>query len=166
MGGATFLLELPFACVDGRQLELGDFLPLIVRFRKIVFMTNNIYNPTHALSTLGSHGGRGTLPLQHGRTYPWDPRVRGMEFSLRTSHRHPQRLRRRQLQRGGTQLEDDQEPGNKFVNDFIHDFGGKVLFMETFALCRWHALRRGNKRLQTFLPPARGVYQVSCLSTS
>ena len=89
-----------------------------------------------------------------------------MELSLRTQPRHPQRLRRKQLQRGGTQLEDDQEPGNKFVNDFIHDFGGKVLFMETFALCRWHALRWGIKRLQTFPPPARGVYQVSYLSSS
>ena len=137
------------------MLEQGDLLPLVVRFLKLLLRQIIYTIRHHALSTPGSHGCRGTLPLQHGRTYPWDPRVRGMEPSLRTLPRHPQRLRRRQLQRGGTQLEDDEEPGNKFVNDFIHDFGGKVLFEETFALCRWLALRWGIKRLQTF-PPQRG----------
>ena len=138
--------------MDGRKLELGDFLPLIVRFHKIVFMTYNIYNPTHALSTLGSHGGRGTLPLQHGRTYPWDPRVRGMELSLRTLPRHPQQLRRRQLQRGRTQREDDSEPGDKFVDDLIHDFGRQAFDKETFAL-RWTP---GAQKAYSFPPPGAG----------
>ena len=37
---------------------------------------------------------------------------------------------------GRTQLEDENEPDNKFVNDLILGFGGQAFDKETFAL-RW-----------------------------
>ena len=75
-----------------------------------------------------------------------------MELALRTLAGHAPHLRRRQLQRGCTQRKDDSEPGNKFVDDPIHDFGGQAFDKETFAL-RWTP---GAQKVNNFPPPGAG----------
>ena len=71
---------------------------------------------------------------------------------MRTLARHAPHLRRWQLQRGRTQLEDENEPGKQFVDDFIYDFGVRVHDKETFAL-RWTP---GAQKVYNFPPPGAG----------
>ena len=53
---------------------------------------------------------------------------------------------------GRAQLEDENEPGKQFVDDFIYDFGVRVHDKETFAL-RWTP---GAQKVYNFPPPGAG----------
>ena len=151
-GGTTFLLELSFAGVDSQKFERGDLMPTVVSFHKIAFTMNNIYNPTSRLVDprvpwlSGDAALTARTHIPAGLPSPMDGAQLANSGQARTAPSA------QAAARGRTQLEDENEPDDQFVDDPILGFGGQAFDKETFAL-RWTP---GAQKVYNFPPPGAG----------